>query len=112
MQKSKLPSLISILILTLVTVAMWVGFSIYRAFVQSPTPVVPAAISAALTPSLDTSTIGNVEGRLFLNDSQIPEVNVSATSTPAPAASPINIPTASPSATPVATSSATPTATP
>lgn len=104
---NKLPSLVTILILTLVTVVMWVGFSIYRAFGLSPAPSVPQSVSATLNPTLDAATISQIESRLNLSGSQIPEVNISsASATPTPTGPG---PTASPSATPTATASATPT---
>ena len=114
MQKSKLPNLITILILTLITVLMWIGFTIYRAIVSTPEPSVPSNISAKLTPTLDIETLNKVESALFFNESQIPVVSFSATPSPSALAIPtptsIATPIASPSATPLET--ATPSATP
>ena len=107
MEKTKLPSLVTILILTLVTVVMWVGFSVYRAFGLRPAPSVPQSISATLNPTLDSVTINQIESRLNLAGSQIPEVSISSASA-TPTAKPVITPTASPSASPTATASATP----
>lgn len=91
MQKSKLPSLITLLILTLITVLMWIGFTIYWAVITNPEPSVSSAVSAKLTPSLDSAAINKVDSALFFNESQIPP--------PTPIATPV----ASPSATPTPT---------
>lgn len=109
MKKTKLPKIITVLILTLITALMWIGFSIYRAFTTTPTPSVSEEISSSITPSLDTTTIGEIESALFFSESQIPAISV-ATGTPAP--TPIVSVTASPSATPNASPSATPVVTP
>jgi hypothetical protein len=72
MNKTKLPSIISVLILTLITVVMWVSLDIYRA-IKKPTQItVPTEISQQLTPTLDQDSIKLIETRNFLDDSQIP----------------------------------------
>lgn len=96
MKKNKLPSLVVVLILTLITVIMWVSFNIYRSLTSKPSPSVPANISEPLTPSLDTQTISQISSRIYLNESQIPEV------------APIIETSATPSATPELTPSPTP----
>ncbi len=73
MKKTKLPNLISILILTVITVLMWISFSVYRAVTSQPTPSVPKTISEPLTPTLDAQTITQIESRLFLDSAQIPD---------------------------------------
>lgn len=103
MKNPKLPSLVSILVLTLLTVVMWISFSIYRALTTKPTPEVPSAISQPLTPTLDKSTLDKIESKIFLNDSQIPD-NVTSVSVPTSVTTPIPI------STPEATSEATPAA--
>jgi len=114
MQKSKLPSLITILILTLITALMWIGFTIYRAFTTTPEPSVAKEISQPLTPTLDTVTLNKVESALFFSGSQIPQVTFSASASASPAVipkpTPVATPIASPSSSPVETS--TPSATP
>lgn len=112
MEKAKIPSFITILILTLVTVATWVGFSIYRALTAAPGPTVAKEILNPLNPALDTSVINQVNSRIFLDDSQIPEINIKSPGGSAPPATPISTPVASQSATPVATQSAQPTVQP
>lgn len=112
MKKNKLPNIISILVLTLVTVLMWVGFSIYRAFTLKPASVVQNNILASLSPSLDANTINKVESSLYFTGSQIPEVGSQVSPSPTPLTT-ISTPLpATVSATPIATISATPVITP
>jgi hypothetical protein len=73
MNKTKLPSIISVLILTLITVIMWVSLDVYRAFKKPAQNIVSQEISQPLTPSLDQNSIKQIESRNFLNDSQIPD---------------------------------------
>jgi hypothetical protein len=107
MKKDKLPSLVSILILTLITSVVWVALNIYRSFAQKPALVVPENISRPLTPTLDQDTINAIESTLFLDTSQIPNEVASGgllqqQRTPVPTLIPL----------PTATGSAVPTATP
>lgn len=99
MKKTKLPNIVAVLILTLITVVMWVSFSIYRAVVSTPAAVVPAAVSQPLTPSLDSEAMTLLESRVFIDESQIPDSVVTQTSlsaTPAPVATPVPIPSVAP----------------
>ncbi len=101
MKKPALPKPVTILILTLLTVILWVGLSIYRTFTIKPTPQVPEEISKPLTPVLNTNTIQKIESSLYIPDSEVPRLD--AVGTPSmiqPTESPI------PTATPEATSSA------
>jgi len=115
MKTNKLPSLISILILTLITSVMWVSFNVYRALTTEAPAEVSPEILKALTPNLDTQTVGQIQSRLFLDDSQIPENIISvalpeATTTPAPV--PTEIPNPTATSTPTASPSAEATPTP
>lgn len=75
MNKNKLPSIVSILILTLVTAFAWLSFSIYRAVTIKPDPVVPKEISEPLSPDLDGETINKLQTKLYFDDSQVPDIN-------------------------------------
>lgn len=86
MKNKKLPNLISILILTLITVVMWITLNIYRAISNEPTPSVPNEISAPLTPDLDKDTIKTIESKIFLDESQIPFSSATPTSIASPEA--------------------------
>jgi hypothetical protein len=98
-KKNKLPSIISILILTLLTILLWITLSVYRAFTGKPAASVPEEVSAPLTPALDADTVKQIEGRKYLTGSEIPD---SVTGSPLPSGTPVPLtPTASPSATPL-----------
>jgi len=88
------------MILTLITSLMWISFNIYRALTSKAPPSVPGEVSEPLTPSLDKDAINQIEGKLFLNDAQIPD-NV-VTGTPPASAAPTPEATAVASPTPVA----------
>ena len=104
MKKDKLPSLITILVLTLLTSILWVSFSVYRAITAKPAESVPSAVSDPITPTLDQNEINKIESAVFLDNSLIPQNLIVASSPPVPTtlptATPITTPTASPSATP------------
>lgn len=113
MHKSKLPSLVTILVLTLITSLMWVGLSIYRAFTTAAPPTVPKEVLQPLDPTLDTDTINMVESSLFFNESQIPAISL-ATNAPtpkpiAPLATPVATPEVIPSPIPEVSPIASPT---
>lgn len=90
MPKSKLPKLVNILILTLITVIVWVGFDVYRLFNNPPPPIVSKEVSNPLIPNLDQDSINQIESRIYLDDSQIPDNVVEGfTVTSVPEATPI-----------------------
>lgn len=76
MSKNKLPKPITLLILTLLTVIVWVGLTIYRTITIKPAPDVPQNISEPLVPTLDTNTIQNIESSIFIPDSELPVLDI------------------------------------
>ena len=110
MKNTKIPNLISVLILTLLTSILWVSFSVYRAFAVKPAESVPEPISNPLSPTLEVGVIKQIEERIFIGDSGLPDLQLTLTATASPIPTSELIPT--PTETPVATGSATPTATP
>lgn len=111
-KKSRIPSLVTIIILTAITLIFWVVFSIVRAFTTKPSPSVPDDILQGLTPTLDTASLSNIQNRTFLSEGEIGQTKLSATpsGTVAPTPTATATPTASPSASPTASPSATATA--
>lgn len=99
MNKQKIPGLISVLILTLITIVMWVSLDVIRAFQKTTPSTIPAEISQPITPSLDQISISQIESRIFLDDSLIPSGITNSPLTPA--ASPIPVPTVEPTTQPV-----------
>lgn len=112
MKKNKLPSLITILVLTLITVLMWVGFSIYQAFSKPAISSVPDSISSTISPILDSNTIKKIESSIFFDESQIATIDKPVSQSPTPTGLPITLPTPTQIASPSASPSALPTFTP
>lgn len=109
MKKNKLPSLISILVLTLVTSILWVSLSTYRAFTAKPSESVPKEISDPISLMLDQAEIKKIESGIFFDISQVPENVVTAPLSTTPAQpTPTILPTPTPEVTPTSTPSATP----
>jgi hypothetical protein len=103
MKKNKIPKPISILILTLMTAVVWVSLNIYRAITITPAPDVAQNVSEALNPTLNKEAITKIESSVFFQDSEIPQISIVSTETPAPQTV---LPSPSPS--PEATVSASP----
>lgn len=109
MKKKKLPSLVSILILTLITVFFWVAFDVYRLFTKPSDAVVPESISLPLNPVLDQNALDKLKQSVYFEDSQIEDfvINTSlAVDTPEEVST--ETPVSSPSAFPDPLESPTP----
>lgn len=83
---------------------MWVSLEIYRAVSKNPEDVVPPEVVQALTPTLDTGTIKQVESRILLDDSQIPENIISSSPNPSVTSAPTEIPFVEPTSQPLVSS--------
>lgn len=107
MKRPAVPSFVSIVILTTITIIFWVAFEVFRVFTTKPAPNVPPEILEPLSPNLDTKVIDKIQRSIFFEEGQIPQTIIS---TPSASPSPIATatPTASAPASPTATSSGTP----
>lgn len=65
MKKNKLPSLIVLMILTVLTVSFWILFTVYRSYTLGASVTVSDEITKPLTPKLDTETIELIKNRLY-----------------------------------------------
>lgn len=65
MKNSKLPSLVVLMILTVITVVFWIAFSVYRSFSSSPAPAVGTSITAPIVPTLDNQTVEKMKNRIY-----------------------------------------------
>ena len=63
--KNKLPNLVVLMILTLITAIFWISFSVYRAFSVETSVTVPDEIIAPLTPKLDTTVVEEMKNRIY-----------------------------------------------
>lgn len=101
--KTKLPSLVTISILTVITVAFWIALDVYRALTTKPAPAVSEEVLSPLDPTLDQEELDKLRNRLYFD-------NVDAITIPLqsldnePIVEPTSQPTSEP--TPVATSEA------
>lgn len=76
MKKEKIPSIVSIAILTLITSVFWIFFSVYRIFTSKTFTKIPQEILLPFSPELDLETISKIENRVFIEENQIPETSV------------------------------------
>lgn len=110
MKQQRVPSLISIAILTTITIIFWVVFSVYRVLTSKPSPNIPENILEPLNPTLDEGIIAKIQKRTFFGEGQITTPSISLSPSPqttiAPTLTPS--PTSTASSTPTATASATP----
>jgi len=97
MKKLKIPNLVTIMILTVITIIFWIIFSVVRIFTGNPVPSIPPEILNPLNSNYDKGVVDKIEGRLYFDKEQIFQT---VEPSPSPTASPIESPTASPSATP------------
>lgn len=104
--KTKLPSIVVILVLTTLTSLLWISLSIYRAATLEPDVKVSEEILLPLEPSINSVVVTEIESRIFIDPSTVS--NVIAISTPIPTPSPTIEPTDIPEQTSEATPSAEP----
>lgn len=65
MKKTKLPSAIVLMILTLITVIFWISFTVYRVFTTETKPEIPEEVVLKLDPSFDTKTLQMTKDRIY-----------------------------------------------
>ena len=73
MKKEKLPYIISLAILTLITSVLWIFFNLYRVFTNKPDYKVSEEILAPFSATLDQKIISEIENRVFIEQNQIPD---------------------------------------
>lgn len=86
-KKPKLPNIVVIAILTTITVAAWIFFSLIRTVTKAPEIVVPEKVLQDLSPALDREAIDEIEQRLFFEEGEVEETIIILT-TPTPTATP------------------------
>ena len=83
MEKQKRPNFVTIGILTVITIFLWIGFSVYRAFTITPSTKVSDEILKPITPTLDTETLSKIDQRVFFEEGEIGQIFI-PTATPTP----------------------------
>jgi hypothetical protein len=90
MEKQKRPSFVIIGILTVVTIFLWISFSVYRAFTTTPSIKVPDDILKPIIPTLDSKTLSKIDQRVFFEEGEIRQILISTpATTPTPTPTPI-----------------------
>lgn len=95
MKKTKIPSIVAVLILTVVTVSVWIVFSVVRIFQMAPTPSIPPEILNPLNPNYDKTAVDKIEKRIYFDKEQVFET---VQSSPSPTIGPTASPTTPPGA--------------
>ena len=68
MKKLKVPSLVTIMVLTVITILFWIAFGVARIFITKPAPSVPKEILAPVSRDFDKETVAKIESRLYFNE--------------------------------------------
>lgn len=84
MKKQKLPTIVVIAILTLITAILWAFFDITRAFFKKPDIKVETEAISPLDPKLDLETLSLVQSAKFFEEGQVADIVRSVSPTPEP----------------------------
>ena len=87
-KRIKVPSLVTILALTLITAVLWVGFEVIRIIISKPEPDVPAVVLDLFDPTLDITALDKLESRIYLTDEELNVFQASPLPTQPPTATP------------------------
>jgi len=79
-KKIKIPSLVTTMILTVVTISFWIVFSVIRIFKTEKSPDIPPEILNPLKASYDKTVVDKIEKRIYFDKEQVFETAVPATS--------------------------------
>lgn len=74
--KRKTPALVSTAILTVITIFMWIAFSIYRILSAQPPINVAPEILAPISPTLDSEVLATLVERTYFGEADVPETFV------------------------------------
>lgn len=96
MDKNKLPSFVTIAMLTLITLVFWIFFSVFRLLTTKPATQVPDEVLEPISPVLDKTALDKLQQRIYVPESELTNLPVL---TPSPRSTPIATPTSSPAAT-------------
>lgn len=82
MKKLKPPRIVTILVITTVTVVLWVFFTVYRILTSENPVVIEPNLLEKLNPTLDTETLTGLENKLYYDQDAIVVPQFSPTPTP------------------------------
>jgi len=72
MKKEKLPSMVNIAILTLITAVFWVIYSVYQAIWSKPQVTSGAESIEPFTPTLNNQIVGDIRNAIYFTEDEIP----------------------------------------
>jgi hypothetical protein len=98
MRKLKVPNLVTIAILTVITVVFWIAFGVFRIFSAKSETSVPNEVLIPLDPTLDKDVVDKIGQRIYFDKGLSFETVPVQTATPEPEVSEPVV--ASPSASP------------
>lgn len=75
--KKKTPPIVSTAILTVITVFMWIAFSVYRVFTSTPPVNIPPEILEPISPTLDSETLASLASKTYFEEGTVPPTFVS-----------------------------------
>lgn len=67
----KVPSIVTILILTAITIIFWIVFGVVRIFSTEPSPSIPEEVMNPLNPNYDKTMVDKVEQRIYFDKEQV-----------------------------------------
>ncbi|MEK7061279.1 MAG: hypothetical protein AAB954_01310 [Patescibacteria group bacterium] len=71
MKKLKVPNIVTIMILTVITILFWIILSVIRIFQKEPTPTIPSEILNPFNSSYDKSVVDKIEKRIYFDKEQV-----------------------------------------
>lgn len=95
--KQKLPKIIIIAILSLITALVWAFFDITRAIFKKPDVKVEEITVVPVDPNLDIDTLNSLQNSIFFEEGEVNEVLTPPSPEAEPIPEPISEPTTDPS---------------
>jgi len=65
MKKTKIPSLVTIAILTVITILFWIVFGVIRILTLKPSIQVEPHVTKSFSPELETTTLDKIQEKLY-----------------------------------------------
>lgn len=80
--KKKTPFIVYLGYMTVITVAIWIVFDVYRALTVKPAPPVSPSILNPLSPNLDLNALDRLQNKIYLEDTEIGDTVITIETTP------------------------------
>lgn len=76
MRKQRVPGIVTVAILTVITVVFWIILDVYRTLTVKPAPTVSEEILSPIDPDLDQTYLNRLQQRVFLNETEIGTIEI------------------------------------